>query len=80
MTTKQPKDKSNFILPDLGEGIHEAELVRWKVSPGDLVQEHQTLAEMETDKALVEVPARGRAASRNCTASPAKSSRWGACW
>ena len=56
MTTKQPKDKSHFILPDLGEGVHEAELVGWKVSPGDLVQEHQTLAEMETDKALVEVP------------------------
>ncbi len=56
MTTKQPKDKSHFILPDLGEGVHEAELVRWKVSSGDLVQEHQTLAEMETDKALVEVP------------------------
>ena len=56
MATKQPTDKSHFILPDLGEGVHEAELIKWRVSVGDTVQEHQTLAEMETDKALVEVP------------------------
>jgi pyruvate dehydrogenase E2 component (dihydrolipoamide acetyltransferase) len=54
--TKQPADKSHFILPDLGEGVHEAELIKWRVKPGDHVSEHQTLAEMETDKALVEVP------------------------
>ena len=34
----------------------EAELIRWHVKPGDPIEEHQTLAEMETDKALVEVP------------------------
>lgn len=45
-----------FILPDLGEGVHEAELISWKVSPGDHVEEHDIVAEMETDKALVEVP------------------------
>ncbi|MEM7229485.1 MAG: dihydrolipoamide acetyltransferase family protein [Planctomycetota bacterium] len=56
MATKQPADKSHFILPDLGEGVHEAELIRWRVKPGEAVDEHQTLAEMETDKALVEVP------------------------
>ncbi len=56
MTIKQPPDKSHFILPDLGEGVHEAELIKWRVKPGDTVEEHQTLAEMETDKALVEVP------------------------
>jgi pyruvate dehydrogenase E2 component (dihydrolipoamide acetyltransferase) len=56
MTIKQPTDKSHFILPDLGEGVHEAELIRWQVEPGQQVEEHQTLAEMETDKALVEVP------------------------
>ena len=56
MVIKQPDDKSQFILPDLGEGVHEAELIRWLVAPGDSVAEHQTLAEMETDKALVEVP------------------------
>ena len=53
---KQPADKFHFILPDLGEGVHEAELIKWRVSAGDQVAEHQTLAEMETDKALVEVP------------------------
>ena len=56
MVIKQPKDKSHFILPDLGEGVHEAELIRWRIKAGDRVDEHQTLAEMETDKALVEVP------------------------
>ncbi len=56
MTTKQPSDKSHFILPDLGEGVHEAEIIRWRVTAGETVEEHQTLAEMETDKALVEVP------------------------
>ena len=56
MSIKQPTDKSHFILPDLGEGVHEAELISWKVKPGEKVEEHQTLAEMETDKALVEVP------------------------
>jgi pyruvate dehydrogenase E2 component (dihydrolipoamide acetyltransferase) len=56
MATKQPADKSHFILPDLGEGVHEAELIKWRVKPGERVAEHQTLAEMETDKALVEVP------------------------
>ena len=53
---KQPDDKSHFILPDLGEGVHEAELIKWRVNVGDAVKEHQTIAEMETDKAVVEVP------------------------
>ena len=53
---KQPEDRSHFILPDLGEGVHEAELIKWRVNEGDAVKEHQTIAEMETDKAVVEVP------------------------
>ena len=53
---KQPSDKSHFLLPDLGEGLAEAELISWKVKAGDTVKESQTLAEMQTDKALVEVP------------------------
>lgn len=56
MAAKTPSDPSVFILPDLGEGVHEAELIAWKVKPGDTVEEHDILAEMETDKALVEVP------------------------
>lgn len=53
---KQPADKSHFLLPDLGEGLVEAEIIRWLVKPGDAVKESQAMAEMQTDKALVEVP------------------------
>lgn len=47
---------NDFILPDLGEGVAEAELIAWRVQVGDKVNEHDILADMETDKALVEVP------------------------
>ncbi|MGD9690256.1 MAG: dihydrolipoamide acetyltransferase family protein [Phycisphaerales bacterium] len=47
---------NDFILPDLGEGVHEAELLKWRVKVGDAVKEHDILADMETDKAVVEVP------------------------
>jgi pyruvate dehydrogenase E2 component (dihydrolipoamide acetyltransferase) len=53
---KASANPNDFILPDLGEGVHEAELIAWKVEVGQTVEEHQILAEMETDKALVEVP------------------------
>lgn len=56
MAHHKSSDPNIFILPDLGEGVHEAELKEWRVKPGDRVEEHQTVAEMETDKALVEVP------------------------
>lgn len=45
-----------FKLPDVGEGIHEAEIVRWLVAEGDHVEEDQPLVEVQTDKALVELP------------------------
>ncbi|MFB6091813.1 MAG: 2-oxo acid dehydrogenase subunit E2 [Haloquadratum sp.] len=45
-----------FELPDLGEGIAEGELVSWLVTAGETVEQDQTIAEVETDKALVEVP------------------------
>jgi pyruvate dehydrogenase E2 component (dihydrolipoamide acetyltransferase) len=45
-----------FRLPDLGEGIAEVELRRWLVTEGEQIKEHQTVAEVETDKAVVEVP------------------------
>ncbi|HVZ93045.1 MAG TPA: dihydrolipoamide acetyltransferase family protein [Phycisphaerales bacterium] len=56
MAHHKSSDPNIFILPDLGEGVHEAELISWKVKPGEKVDEHQTVAEMNTDKALVEVP------------------------
>ncbi|WP_435360224.1 2-oxo acid dehydrogenase subunit E2 [Haloarchaeobius sp. DFWS5] len=45
-----------FKLPDVGEGVAEGELVSWLVEEGDTVTEDQPVAEVETDKALVEVP------------------------
>jgi pyruvate dehydrogenase E2 component (dihydrolipoamide acetyltransferase) len=45
-----------FKLPDLGEGIHEGEIVKTLVSAGDEVEEDQTILEVETDKATVEIP------------------------
>jgi pyruvate dehydrogenase E2 component (dihydrolipoamide acetyltransferase) len=45
-----------FRLPDLGEGIAEVELRKWLVTEGELIVEHQVVAEVETDKAVVEVP------------------------
>jgi pyruvate dehydrogenase E2 component (dihydrolipoamide acetyltransferase) len=45
-----------FRFPDVGEGITEGEVVRWLVQEGDVVKADQTLAEIETDKAIVEMP------------------------
>lgn len=45
-----------FNLPDLGEGLTEAEIVQWHVSEGEHVTEGQPLVSVETDKAVVEVP------------------------
>ena len=59
-----------YRLPDLGEGLHEAEVVRWLVEEGASVRQDQGVLEVETDKAITEVPApvagvlRGQAAKR----------------
>lgn len=45
-----------FKLPDLGEGIHEAEVLKWRVQPGDTVKADQPVVDLETDKAAVTVP------------------------
>lgn len=47
---------AEFRLPDLGEGLPEAEIVQWHVSEGDTVALNQTIAEVETAKAIVEIP------------------------
>jgi pyruvate dehydrogenase E2 component (dihydrolipoamide acetyltransferase) len=48
--------QSVFVLPDLGEGLHEAEIVAWHVAEGDHVVADQPLVSVETDKAVVEIP------------------------
>ncbi|WP_394684925.1 dihydrolipoamide acetyltransferase family protein [uncultured Microbacterium sp.] len=47
---------AEFLLPDLGEGLPEAEIVQWHVAEGDTVTLNQTIAEVETAKAIVEIP------------------------
>ena len=46
----------DFLLPDLGEGLEEAEVISWRVKVGDHVDVDQIVAEVETAKAVVEVP------------------------
>ncbi|WP_077490501.1 dihydrolipoamide acetyltransferase family protein [Sinomonas mesophila] len=55
-TAKTAATTRTFALPDLGEGLTEAELVRWLVAVGDAVAVDQPIAEVETAKAVVEVP------------------------
>ena len=43
-------------MPDIGEGIHEGEIVKWFVKPGDKIQEDDILCEVQNDKAVVEMP------------------------
>lgn len=45
-----------FKLPDIGEGIHEGEILKWFVKPGDTIHEDDPLAEVQNDKAVVEIP------------------------
>ncbi|MCA0174478.1 dihydrolipoamide acetyltransferase family protein [Bacillus sp. RAR_GA_16] len=45
-----------FKMPDIGEGIHEGEIVKWFVKSGDEVKEDDILAEVQNDKAVVEIP------------------------
>jgi len=48
---------TDFRFPDVGEGIHEGKIVKWLVKEGDDVKNDQALVEVETDKAVVELPA-----------------------
>jgi len=49
-------DLKQFKMPDVGEGLTEADILRWDVKPGDTVKVNQTLVEVETAKAAVELP------------------------
>ncbi|MGV0794042.1 dihydrolipoamide acetyltransferase family protein [Mycolicibacterium sp. XJ1819] len=55
-TDTTAKTVHEFLLPDLGEGLEDAEVVRWHVNVGDSVTLNQTLVSVETAKALVEIP------------------------
>jgi pyruvate dehydrogenase E2 component (dihydrolipoamide acetyltransferase) len=56
MISRTSSNPNDFCLPDLGEGLEEAELIEWSVNVGQRVKENDVLAKMETAKALVEVP------------------------
>lgn len=45
-----------YRFPELGEGLHEGEIVKWHIKPGDVVEEDQIILEVQNDKAVVEVP------------------------
>ena len=46
----------SILMPDIGEGVAEAEIVEWQVEVGDLVREDQVVCAVMTDKATVEIP------------------------
>ncbi|MBR9907874.1 MAG: dihydrolipoyllysine-residue acetyltransferase [Gammaproteobacteria bacterium] len=59
-TENEQADSSvtDFILPDIGEGIVECEIVEWQVKEGDTIEEDQPVVDVMTDKALVQIPAK----------------------
>ncbi|MBJ2128416.1 dihydrolipoyllysine-residue acetyltransferase [Alteromonas sp. IB21] len=57
-TASSDKHIEDFILPDIGEGIVECEIVKWNVAEGDVIEEDQAVVEVMTDKAVVEIPAK----------------------
>ena len=62
----------DFKLPELGEGVYEAELVNWLVKPGDAVKRGQNLMEVLTDKATMEVPSPFAATITELRAEPGR--------
>lgn len=62
----------DFRVPELGEGVYEAELVSWLVKPGDVVKRGQSLMEVMTDKATMEVPAPFAGTITGLNAEPGK--------
>jgi pyruvate dehydrogenase E2 component (dihydrolipoamide acetyltransferase) len=45
-----------FTLPDVGEGMHEGEIVKWHIQPGDTIEEEQIIVDVQNDKSVVELP------------------------
>ncbi|MEU6104713.1 biotin/lipoyl-containing protein, partial [Streptomyces flaveolus] len=56
MTTMTEGSVREFKMPDVGEGLTEAEILKWYVQPGDTVTDGQIVCEVETAKAAVELP------------------------
>lgn len=56
MTTMTDAALAEFKMPDVGEGLTEAEILKWYVQPGDAVTDGQVVCEVETAKAAVELP------------------------
>ena len=56
---------NQFLLPDLGEGLTEAEIVNWLVAPGDIIVVDQPVVEVESAKSIVELPSPYARPSRN---------------
>jgi 2-oxoisovalerate dehydrogenase E2 component (dihydrolipoyl transacylase) len=71
-------DAQRFCLPDLGEGLTEAEVVAWRVAPGDTVVLNQILLEVETEKATVELPSPWAGTVHELFAGPGDTVRVGA--
>ena len=67
-------------VPDIGEGMTEAEIVAWHVAPGQVIREEDPLVDVMTDKATVECRRRSPARSSRSTASPARGGRSARSW
>ncbi|CAM3691282.1 MULTISPECIES: dihydrolipoyllysine-residue acetyltransferase [Pseudoalteromonas] len=57
-SSNRTEQLEDFILPDIGEGIVECEIVEWLVNEGDVIEEDQAVCDVMTDKALVQIPAK----------------------
>lgn len=66
-----------FKLPDVGEGLHEAEILEWLVQPGDRVTLDQPIVDIQTDKATVQIPAPSAGVIREIRAAVGKLARVG---
>src|SRR5712692_4323792 len=53
---EREKMAREFKLPDIGEGVHEGEVVKWFVKEGDAVKENDPIVEVMTDKVTVQIP------------------------
>src|ERR1700683_788349 len=78
MSYKLDMKDFEFRLPDIGEGLAEAEVVQWRVSVGDSVQENQTVVEIETDKAIVEIPSPATGVVKQLPVAPGQRVKVGA--